>query len=346
MATYVQFESDDKVFSTEKVYTSAWTNNTNQLTAVYTSSTQAVFSDPSSSGNFYIDVYNGNATLDTSEIQYSVGYGHRKGSGSANFTTGNGGDGYSATRTIYSQYRNLVFGGDETQNFTFNDYTPDDIYIINVNRARYRNALRVGNIQLTLSGSTGLISLTDDSITSSGSAILRAGVGREFNLVSGSNGVRLGDNLTQVAGSGSYGKVYPDVGIIILNPAALDAAVADGGILLGTNTTSNSTEKNNEKLVNAISLGESFTLDSQETISSRYYFCRVRNNQFNYTTNDSFTESDGTLKYSSMIDNPQVYITTVGLYNDSQDLVAVAKLSQPLPKNFTKEALIKVKLDY
>ena len=47
-----------------------------------------------------------------------------------------------------------------------------------------------------------------------------------------------------------------------------------------------------------------------------------------------------------MIDNPQTYITTVGLYNDNQDLLAVAKLSQPLPKDFTKEALIKIKLDY
>ena len=346
MATYVQFESDDKVFSTERVYASAWTNNINELTAVYTSSTQAVFTSPSSSGNFYIDVYNADSSLSTSEVQYSVSYGHKAGSGSVDFSQGSGGEGYSATRTIYSQYRNLVFGGDETQNFTFNDYTPDDIYVININRARYKNALRMGNLNLTLSGSTGKIYLTDDSITTSGSATLRAGVGREFNLVSGSNGVRLGDNLTQVEGSGSYGKVYPDAGFIILNPATLNAAVADGGILLGTSTTSDSAERNNEKLVNAIDLGSSFILDSQETISSRYYFCRVKNTQFNYTTNDSFTESDGTLKYDSMTENPQVYITTVGLYNDNQDLVAVAKLSQPLPKNFTKEALIKVKLDY
>jgi len=47
-----------------------------------------------------------------------------------------------------------------------------------------------------------------------------------------------------------------------------------------------------------------------------------------------------------MIDNPQTYITTIGLYNDNQDLVAVAKLSQPVVKDFTKEALIRVKLDY
>jgi len=47
-----------------------------------------------------------------------------------------------------------------------------------------------------------------------------------------------------------------------------------------------------------------------------------------------------------MIDNPTTFITTIGLYNDSGDLVAVAKLSQPVAKDFTKEALIRVKLDY
>jgi hypothetical protein len=47
-----------------------------------------------------------------------------------------------------------------------------------------------------------------------------------------------------------------------------------------------------------------------------------------------------------MVNNPQSYITTVGLYNDTNDLVAVAKLSKPLLKDFTKEALIRIKLDY
>ena len=47
-----------------------------------------------------------------------------------------------------------------------------------------------------------------------------------------------------------------------------------------------------------------------------------------------------------MVDNPKTFITTVGLYNDLGELVAVAKLSQPVTKDFTKEALIRVKLDY
>ena len=50
--------------------------------------------------------------------------------------------------------------------------------------------------------------------------------------------------------------------------------------------------------------------------------------------------------FNEFIDNPQTYITTVGLYNETNDLLAVAKLSRPLPKDFTKEMLVRVKLDF
>ena len=89
-----------------------------------------------------------------------------------------------------------------------------------------------------------------------------------------------------------------------------------------------------------------FIVDTEEKVTSQYYFARAKNFEYNYTTNPSFTDGSGNLTFSSMINNPVTYITTVGLYNDSSDLVAVAKLSQPVVKDFTKEALIRVKLDY
>ena len=349
MATYTQFSNNDTVDSLDRVFSSAWSGNINDLgSASFSSSTQYVTTSPTSSGAFFMEVYDKNPHTDTTaEVQYSIAYGSKTGLGGLQFNDGAGAENIGATKAIYSQYRNLVFGGDETQNFLFDGYTPDDIYVINVNRARYKNALRMGNLNLQLSGSTHLLKLTDDSVTTSGSAnALRAGVGREFNIVSGSNGIRLGSSTTYVTDSGSYGYVYPDAGFIILNADALDAAVADKGIVLGTTITENNESKNPVKLQNALKLGDSFVVDAQEDISSRFYFIRVFNQEFNYTTNDSFTANDGTLSFDSMIDNPQTYITTVGLYNNNQDLLAVAKLSQPLPKNFTKEALIKVKLDY
>ena len=89
-----------------------------------------------------------------------------------------------------------------------------------------------------------------------------------------------------------------------------------------------------------------FTLNSQESISSNYAFVRVRNSDYNYTTNPSIITGSGDFVYSNFINSPQTYITTVGLYNNDNDLLAVAKLSKPLVKDFTKEALIRIKLDW
>ena len=342
--SFTRFLGQDIVTQTQKVVTSTWDNNTNALTAAETSSLQAVFTSPTSSGAHFLDIH---FDTTTSSVQYSIAYGHKAGSGSLDFTNAVGSKGRSPSRNIYSQYRQLVFG-DETQNFNFTDFTPDDIYVININRSRYKHNLKPGSLNLTLSGSgaggsgvTGKITLTDDSITTTGSATI-TNAGRQFNIVSGSSGVRLGANTVQVTNSGSYGFFYPDSGFIILNPAALKhhINVANPG------TSANTADNNHVKLMTAISGGASFIVDSEEKIASSFYFARARNFEFNYSTNPSFTDSSGNVLINSMIDNPTSYITTVGLYNDEGDLLAVAKLSQPITKDFTKEALIRVKLDY
>ncbi len=339
MATFTRFSEDDIVITTEKVFTSTWSNNTNELTGATdeTSSAQAIFTSPTSSGQYYIDVYNADATLDSSEIQYSVSYGHKKGSGSEDINDGSGAGGYNASRAIYSQYRSLVYG-DETRDFSFDGTTPDDIYVININRARYKQTLRIGSLNLKI----GSAELTDDSVTSNGASVL-TNVGRQYNIVSGSSGVMLGSVLSQTD-SGSYGLFYPDAGFIILNAGAVSASKD----LMGTAPERNSDTQdlNHQSLINAIDTGGSFIIDTQENISSQFYFVRAKNKDFNYTTNASFIDENGNLNFTSMIDNPVTYITTVGLYNDSNELLAVAKLSQPITKDFTKEALIKVKLDY
>jgi len=337
MASLTRFNSTDIVNDTSRVTTSTWTNNTNALLAVYTSSSQAVLTAPTSSGAHFIDVY---LTAATSSVQYSVAYGHKGGSGSEDFTAGTGGSGKSPSRNIYSQYRQLAFGS-EAQDFKFTDYTPPDIYVININRANYKHNLKPGSLNLKI----GTLELTDDSVTATGSSTV-TNAGRQYNIVSGSSGTRSGSLTVQVTDSGSYGFFYPDSGFIVLNPGCLDATVTDGGALLATAKTSNNADNNHVKLLNAINTGASFIVDSEEKISSTYYFARARNYEYNYTTNPSFTDASGNVLINSMIDNPTVYITTVGMYNDAGDLLAVAKLSQPITKDFTKESLVRVKLDY
>ncbi len=118
------------------------------------------------------------------------------------------------------------------------------------------------------------------------------------------------------------------------------------GLVIASGSTNGDASTNTTNIVSSIIQGANFQLNSQETISSDYVFVRVKNQDYNYTTNPSFITGSGTLIYSNFINSPQTFPTTVGLYNDNNELLAVAKMSKPLTKDFTKEALIRVKLDW
>ena len=261
------------------------------------------------------------------------------------FTNDTGAHGNSAARVIYNQYRQLVYG-DETSDFNFEGTTPDSICVININRARYKHNLKAGSLNIFLSGSDvgtlayGTIHLTDDSVSTSGSATI-TNAGRQFNLVSGSSGVMLGGTTLAQTNSGSYGFFYPDSGFIILNTSALSCSLN-----FSESVGAHANNDNLNQFMAAISGGAEFVVDSEEKVTSQYFFTRAKNNEYNYTTNPSFIDTNGNLNYTSMVDNPKTFITTIGLYNDSNDLVAVAKVSQPISKDFSKEALMRVKLDY
>lgn len=344
MATFVTYNSDDIVLSTDKVISSTWSDNINTLTSsnFNTSSAQASFSSPTSSGYYYISNYQFPTSSTLSEVQFTISYGNIYGSGSPSITNDVGSYIQSPSYTIYNQYRNLVYG-DENTYFQFEGTTPDDIFIININRARYKERLRTG-FNLKLSGSGGLINLTDDSLTTSGSVTI-SNIGRQYRIVSGSSGVRSGSVDAQTP-SGSYGFFYPDAGLFILNAAAVSHSIGLPIDRTEPDLFAVGNASGNQTLFNALNLGSSFTLDSVENLTSRYFFTRVKNNEFNYSTNPSFITDDGTLRFTSMYDNPKVYITTIGLYNTNNELLAVAKLSQPISKDFTEEALFRIKLDF
>ena len=356
----------------QTLITSTWSNNTNDINVAtnYTSSAQGGdtpgMSSPTSSGLFYIDVYNAATSSTTSEVQFSVAYGNHLGSGSPDFTNDTGSLGVGASRVIYGQYRNLVFNN-ETDKFKFGDYTPEGIYIININRSRYKQKLSPGSLNLHISGSplegTGsvgvndIIHLTDDSV-SRGATVddpkyiegTEDQLGGAYHVVSGSNGSYSGAVVNQLTinGTGScFGYFYPNAGLLVLNG---DAFSASFGTKASNNTFNNGNQttydKPHQSFFDAIVGGGTFIVDTEEEINSTYYFVRARNSEFNYTNNESFTDDDNRILHSTMQFNPKVFITTVGLYNNASELLAVAKLSQPVAKDFTKEALIRVKLDY
>jgi len=199
---------------------------------------------------------------------------------------------------------------------------------------------------------TSIITLTDDSKLSTTTQFCDAG--RIFQIISGSAGVLTTNTSVNINGytaaSGSYGYMLPDINTLILNGEALDAIPQRGGINFGTSRSFDSKGENARSLVNALNRGGAvtgFTINSKEDLSSDFMFCRARNSEYNYSANPSFiSSSTGAVLFPEFINNPTTYITTVGLYSPAQELLAVAKLSRPLEKNFTKELLVRVKLDF
>lgn len=329
--SFKRLDPEDFLVSIDSVTATAWSTNTPTLSTFFTSSIT------STNDSYYKNVYQTASTLSNAAIQFAIAYGNEYGSGSANFN-----DlvpGVTPTRTVYGQYRNLIYGS-ETANFIFGTVTASDFWAISVDRARYKEHLLKGTFNLTLSGSgIQTLRLTDNSGMVSTDTYLDCG--RVYQIISGSNGVAASGTGFSPS-LGSYGLFLPDIATIILNPLALSQSIN-----LSPSRSNDSDGLNIGRLYTAISGAASFQANSEETVTSDFVFVRARNAEFNYSENPSFISgSTGDVLFSSFINSPQAFMTTVGFYNDTNDLLAVAKLSKPLTKDFTKEVLVRVKLDF
>jgi hypothetical protein len=350
---YKRFGEFDKVNAkVEVITTGLWTGDTGSLTAAYTSSTQVA----AASGDYYYNVYNADPATDTTaEVQFGVAYGHVNGSGSVSLA--NSDDALLASKANYAQYKSVILDPTDSK-FSFENgagtlVDSNDIYAINVNRSRYREKMDPGNWSLTLTGTGGTHTFIDDSGKKFGDKLGKAG--RVFKVVSGS--LNLGTenaatiNSTVSSGDVGFGLFYPDRGIIILSPAALEDTVGsvnvNGASVSIAGSASTSVEQENHKiLVNAINVGGDFQARRTENVSTQHFFVRATNREFNYSNNPTYVNASGNFAETTFETDPQTYITTIGLMNDANEMIAVAKTSQPIQKSFDKEVLIKVKLSF
>lgn len=337
--SFKRFDPEDIVISSETVSGPVWTNNVTTLTSFYTSSVQA----NSTPGSFYLDVYQTGSIFDEAQTQFSLVYADRQGSGSVLFNSAV--DGKSPSAVNYGTYRNMILA-DEEALFNFNGVTSDYFYVISFERSRFKEKLLPGTLELRLVTDTADVVITDTSLDVTSLTFTDAGRVYELKGLPSGSSTYVSQGSALFTASGSYGKILPDIGVILLNGQALDAPVEIGGLALGTERDSNTNNRNPRKLFNAMVLGGGFKMNSEETIPSNFVFIRARNAEFNYSTNPSYLTGSGEIRYPLLINDPRSYITTVGLYNDNNDLLGIAKLSRPLLKDSRKEALIRVKLDY
>lgn len=191
----------------------------------------------------------------------------------------------------------------------------------------------------------------------------------EYNIVSGS----IEDGVYNSDAPHYYGKLYPSLGVVLL-----DANKTDISASFGTVTSREIDGKNQLKLFTAISGAAQYTDVSGDFLGMKaratkeeliyYYYINVNNKEFNYSNNPTIYNTEG-LKYlqygipsnirisSDILDNtavinedlranPKTYITTIGLYDDNRNLIAVAKVSQAELKSFTDEVMFTVKLKF
>jgi hypothetical protein len=345
---YKRFGSIDKVTNRTEIVTSGiWSDGSGSLTTFFTSSAQS----SSVSGKYYLDVYNKNPQSDsTAEVQFSIAYGNISGGGVPTLSQTD--SSLLQTKAVYTQFRNILL---DTNDEFFSVYSGSNaaahnlhqFYAVAINRARYKERLDPGNIQISLKDGAGA---TYNFIDDSAQTETVGSFGRVFNMVSGALNIGTaneGTISTYTSSNGQgFGLFYPDMGIFILNPAALGATV--GSNLIPTSASVADTYyDNNKKLFLAFDDGDDFQARRIENVSTSHYFVRANNREYNFSNNPTFvTGSTGQFSQATFERDPKVYITSVGLYNDASELLAVAKISKPIEKSFDKEVSIKVKLDF
>ena len=290
-----------------------------------------------------------------SKDHLSVTYGHIDGSGSMNQSTTQEGE----TKAVYGQFYNLLETDrsalKSNRGFLINNITQSDAYFIVAERLQMKDRLNPGTFTLTFSGSNSAgaattLNLTDDSKVNNPTA---APFGERYSIQVGSAGV--------ISDTTEHGHFYPDAGIFVLSATQMSASLPGiPAYKTQTNVVPATFQGNGlcpdhrvvagadnaHKLATAIQKG-SVTLRSEERQYIYDYFCRAKANEFNYSQNLTFwSGSQYDIRHSDMINNPQVYITEVGLYDEAGELMAIGRLSSALEKNFSSEAIIKVRLTY
>ena len=129
-------------------------------------------------------------------------------------------------------------------------------------------------------------------------------------------------------------------------------AITAGGVQFGTGSITHGVNheitgnllqesaNNFRKRVNNLSFNNTTELNS--TI----YFCRAHHNEFNYSTNPTYLNNSKIVVKENTLENPVSYITSIGLYSADNELLAVAKLSEPIKKDPQTELTFRVRLDY
>jgi hypothetical protein len=323
------------------------------------------YSEPNyPNSKYFIDVKTDTEISVQNQTLFSIAYAHKDGLGSS-YILDQLGYGYDQlpSKGLYKKYMTECFGGSETIKFK-DGKESDYFYVLQFNRDLFKDKINNGNISITLSpissstnqlintgsnfefdqSSSEIFTLIDDSLLSKTYSDKIGALDECYNIVQGT----IQDGPIDYETSEGWGLVFPNKGLILLDGEVLDK-------YCNLNTVTSSIDGDNpRKLFLSIS-GSCSPNSSRENHGSWYmrsaqlyaddnYFCRIGRNEFNYSNNYTYTSGSTMRVFMDKINNTtKTYVSSIGLYDDSNNLLAVGKFNKPFTKDSSMEYVVNVK---
>lgn len=287
-------------------------------------------------------------------------------------------------KNIYNQMAQVLYGYDVTSSIKkFDDKTQslvsgsgiENAFILSFSRLLVKDEIKKGSFQMQLGVSTGSTdpfqtTLTISDVSSSTNYYVDSPTG-EYGVLAVTAG---GANVNSNSGV-SYDKaglIFYQAGVVVLlssvfaRTGSLNTVESDSiwqnekGYVVhapqmsGTNGTTIVSGTVQDLFVSASIDGagnalrnrvKNISFNNTTELNSTIYFCRANHNEFNYSSNPTYLSSSQIVVKNSSVDAPVSYITTVGLYSVDNELLAVAKVSEPLKKTPDDSMILRVRLD-
>ena len=266
--------------------------------------------------------------------------------------------GFDETNTIrrFDQDGNLVAGGEKM----------DSAYIFNFTRLLTKDEIKKGSFSLELGvGQVHNTPFNDRIIIQDVSGTN----GYKVNSPAGEYGILYASASAEASGSTTAlvnnplvstngpacGLIYYQAGIAIVSASVFGSLLNSGSqVQVGPVLSLSGTTAIASLTGSAISASCDYvrnriynmSFNNSVELNSTIYFCRTNHNEFNYSSNPTYLSASRLVVKNNAAENPVSYVTTVGLYSPDNELLAVAKLSEPLKKDPTNEFTLRVRLDY
>ena len=266
-------------------------------------------------------------------------------------------------KNVYGQMAQLLMGYDLTGAVQLFDEdgdllgTPNDkvkeVFVLPFSRLLVKDEIKKETFSMKLdvsnyNSSTQFPSLNLITIADTG-----ASTEYRVNSPAGDYGILYATGNPLATPNAKCGLIFYQAGIVVLNADIFNTMLNDplvggafnfnqnGGIL--DSLSADEIDVLGSSLLHRI---ENIQFNNTTELNSTVYFCRVNHNEFNYSSNPTYTEDSRIRVKTQSTDEPVAYITTVGLYNDRNELLATAKLSEALKKSPSTEFTIRARLDY